>query len=63
MTYEDTELKPCPFCGCIDIKYDNCDSGSGEWLYCTECGATIKIPYNSAEVLYELWNKRAVTDI
>lgn len=53
------DLKPCPFCGCKDIEYDNSDTGGGQWLQCNgdDCGAKIWISYKKND-LEDKWNRR-----
>ncbi len=43
----ETIIKPCPFCGCWAIEYNNDDLC--EWLQCTniECGAKIERMWNT----------------
>lgn len=51
-----TQLKPCPFCGCDDIRHD---SGHMEWLgpyflvWCGECGAEVECKETP-----DNWNRR-----
>lgn len=50
-----SDIKPCPFCGCIDIVVR--DTGDAWCLYCLDCGAigpTLK--YRSDAI--DAWNHR-----
>lgn len=60
-------LKPCPFCGGADIRFDKHTAAGrgpyhfGETVYsmcCYQCGATFPNRYRR-ELLEEAWNRRA----
>lgn len=53
-------LKPCPFCGCNEIYYDDdgyIEPNAGWAVFCMacECGTNF---YNSKEEVLERWNTR-----
>ena len=59
--------KPCPFCGCRDIKEGEDSSGEVYYVQCAQCKANIYLPLhpNIDEVkkdVYWLWNRRAGFD-
>jgi Lar family restriction alleviation protein len=59
------EIKPCPFCGGKDIRFDkhfNTDYHDLEFKYiwsmaCYDCGSTFPNTYNKEELL-KYWNRR-----
>jgi len=54
-----SELKPCPFCGGVDIKRE--DDGYEEWLKCGHCSAAGPYTAEDAEQgigLVAAWNRR-----
>ena len=66
------KLKPCPFCGCEDIKKFEIDQYCGPWYFticCTRCDALVKSRYLSLlndeekrkqhQEIDEKWNRRA----
>ena len=56
--YKD-ELKPCPFCGGVDVEFDGGDIFY--WIVCNnkECGAGGP-GHNTEDGAVERWNNRAV---
>ena len=55
-------IKPCPFCGNDDIKFDEHDSqpsptGKLFTMCCYKCSATFRNTYK-LDLLVESWNKR-----
>jgi len=53
----DTKLKPCPFCGCDRLKYNEKGWGWGFYIECGCCKATGSKGRSSAEA-ESLWNIR-----
>jgi Lar family restriction alleviation protein len=56
-----SELKPCPFCGCANIKIEEVETVL-QWvefyeILCPECNANIE--EESTDVLIKKWNTRA----
>ncbi|AVD59014.1 hypothetical protein C4E49_06125 [Morganella morganii] len=59
MTEKTQKLKPCPFCGCVDITIHS-PSSHGLTLYgvaCDECGVRVK-RFDEDEAI-TAWNRRA----
>jgi Lar family restriction alleviation protein len=56
-----TQLKPCPFCGCADIKLREVDTilqyVEFYVVRCQACGANIE--EESPEIVSKKWNTRA----
>ena len=51
------DLKPCPFCGSIDVEEKQ--YGDNEfWVSCADCGARIS-EYEDYDEAIEAWNRRA----
>jgi Lar family restriction alleviation protein len=53
-----TKLKPCPFCGSINLSEDALRSVSSYWISCDDClanGPTSEV--DNVEAV-ELWNSR-----
>lgn len=71
MAEEETELLPCPHCGCthIVIDADLLDAGLAQ-ASCSECSAMGPIVKNDMDVIegkeeqqaFELWNRRVLPD-
>lgn len=66
--YPDAAIKPCPFCGSVDIHFHaHPGAGTGidhrgETVYsmgCFRCGATFPNRYK-VELLVEAWNTRLI---
>lgn len=64
-----TELKPCPFCGGEAVYTDNYNGdGTGHCVYCTECGSGAAIltgatpPEELKARVCAYWNRRAEND-
>jgi Lar family restriction alleviation protein len=60
----DTEIKPCPFCGCTDIDYFETDYGQADDPYfyvisCTDCNANVFADGGELDDAIKLWNRRA----
>lgn len=53
---EETEEKPCPFCGSQLIE--PIDDGHVHWLACMDCDAEGPAKYTEAEAI-AAWNRRA----
>ena len=50
------KLKPCPFCGSIDVEEKQ--YGDNEfWVSCADCGARIP-EYEDYDEAIEAWNRR-----
>lgn len=57
-------LKPCPFCGSHDVRWDGPDM---KWLACAECnceGPTyhLSVGDDTPKGVIQLWNMRAIRD-
>lgn len=57
----DSELKPCPFCGCDNIQKTS-DGGCRKFtVYCTECPAEVT-DYGwgdeAHQAAHDAWNRR-----
>lgn len=58
----DYYLKPCPFCGSADVKYEFCSSQG--FVECQTCGAAGPIvekaadPHCDEEAGFQAWNQR-----
>ena len=54
-----TKLKPCPFCGCNDVRIE--DQETFSFIECEGClGAFYQREACSVEDNVEAWNKRAI---
>ena len=53
---EQIKLRECPFCGCSEIEYDNCDRGTGQWFVCSHCG--VRMDFSYGEDATNRWNTR-----
>lgn len=56
LEYEE-ELKPCPFCGCNEVKIAEAFTGSGHCVHCKRCDAKSGT-YYVAENAVNAWNRR-----
>ena len=61
----ESELKPCPFCGCKEVgMFNPADEYTGEdikiqwFIYCPNCVIETGI-YSDKKFLRDLWNRRA----
>ena len=59
----DTEVKPCPFCGCEEIDYFETDFGRADDPYsyairCNNCNASVFAESGYFDDAIELWNRR-----
>ena len=59
----DTEIKPCPFCGGVDIDYFDTDFGRDNEPYsyvirCKDCNANVYAKGGDLDDAIELWNRR-----
>lgn len=52
-----TALKPCPFCGNIDLEYDSIDLNSRFYIICHGC-ATRGPEADTLKEAAKLWNSR-----
>ena len=54
------ELKPCPFCGGEDLRYDEywCSKFQGFYVRCLNCYASAT-PKGTKRSARNAWNKRA----
>lgn len=53
---EEKDLKPCPFCGGLEI-YDTSRETYSFWLFCKDCGAYGPVGKNYENAV-KLWNDR-----
>lgn len=53
-----SELKPCPFCGEIDLLKGQFKDTKSHYIICLNCGAQ-KIDDHSADACKQRWNTRA----
>lgn len=53
----DSELKPCPFCGKVDIEI--VENEGEEWIMCDTCTSAMM---NISEASIENWNTRPIED-
>lgn len=54
------ELKPCPFCGGVDVKLRQHLATNMSWVSCTECG--LEAPSETGwtdDISIEYWNTRS----
>ena len=55
----DEKLKPCPFCGCEDVRIQESYHSQLVRIFCTACGlSTVDRPAKEREVLIAYWNER-----
>jgi Lar family restriction alleviation protein len=57
MSDQETELKPCPFCGLSEVGHDK-NSLNDHWVFCDFCEATGPIRDTEAEAA-AAWNASA----
>ena len=55
-----SELKPCPFCGCVDIfrGYDDNGETCVLYIYCGRCNCQTTV-FDNEESCVQAWNTRA----
>ncbi len=53
------ELKPCPFCGSINLELTSTSNGC-KVIHCADCGATMIGAYMERAV--KKWNRRVYDD-
>lgn len=58
MDREIKELKPCPFCGSVDLSADPEDMLLLTWVSCNNCGAQGPSYNDDPYQAIEAWNKR-----
>lgn len=59
------EMKPCPFCGGKEVKFDHSFWSTIPLIYCPNCTAVVSFAGNKRDTYKysaEAWNRRAEND-